>query len=171
MDGNNIKLNDIYRWYYTAEMLKKLNHGDNGGTTYWAASNICIAKKSYTTGELYLEDTFWSSDNKIFDLNDLHKIELEYLGNFEELNKFTQGRSSLVYYSPSDILDLSHSNSFGDQIYIKKGAKRSLAHTRAYLEHKENELLNKVVWAQRELEQARELLKNLNEENLDRVWM
>jgi hypothetical protein len=168
MDGNNIKLNDIYRWHYTSE---KFNEVKKWGEPYWAVSRFCIVKKSHTTGELYLEDTFWSSENKTFYLNELNDIQLEYLGNFEELNKFTQGKHSLPYYNPSDIVDISHSNSFQDQIYIKKDAKRSLAHTRAHLEHKENELLNKVVWAQRELEQARELLKNLNEENLDKVWM
>lgn len=161
-----MKPNDIYRWHYTDEYLKKVNHDNNGGTTYWCCSQIAICRE--TQGGLMLYDTYWSgSDQKAIDPISKNII-LEYIGNFDELSKFN---GDINYYNPTDLIYLTHSNSFGNQIYIKKGAKKCLETTKTYIQRKIKEKEYAAQSAARDAERYKKVLDELTEDNLDKVWI
>jgi len=164
----NIKLNDIYRWSWTDDKLKHLNHGNNGGTTYWCVSQICVVKQ-YKSGELYLEDTYWhGNSNRVFDLSQIGKnIELEYLGNFDELVEF---KDDVNFYDEKEILNLNHPNSSRGNIYIKRGVKRSLEKMKNYAAFLIGEKEREISYLKNSVERLKVKLSELSEENLDKVY-
>ena len=161
-----MKENDIYHWSYTDKKMADMQkHWSSYELIYWATSRICVCKK--TEGGLQLYDTYWgnSGDNKRIEPND---VELEYLGNFEELDAFSGNRA---HFNPADILDLSHSNSFRKEVYIKKGAKKSLKAISEHIQKKIKEKEYEARSASRDVERYKEVLAGLNENNLDSVWI
>lgn len=117
MENTKIKHGDVFRWHYTDDELKRKNHGDNGGTTYWAASCVAIANER---GELV--DT-WSGygQNMTFNQEDIGKtIEVTYLGNINDYRK--ADKSEQAMYLDSDCMDINHANSSKGNFYIKKDA-------------------------------------------------
>ena len=161
-----MKLNDIYRWSYTDEkMAESLKFWSQSYLVYWATSRICICKQN-ADGSLYLEDT-WSpcGDNKRLEPSD---VILEYLGNFDELDKFT---GDINHFNPSDIVDISHSNLFGNHIYIKKGAKKCLETVRAHIKREIEEKEYKAKSAAEDVIRYKKVLDELTEDNLDKVWI
>lgn len=164
-----VKLNDIYRWSYTAKTLEKLNHGQNNGTTYWAVSRFCICKQR-TNGEFYLEDTFGSYENRIFEIDQIDdKIELEYLGNFDDLIQIDEHNT--IYYDDSDIVDITHGNSFRKEIYLKKDAKKSLNKVIRIMTSNIETLTRKIESAKYSLDKWKNDLAKLTEENLDNIYL
>ena len=160
-----MKLNDIYRWRYTESCLKKLNHGSNGGTTYWCCSQIVVCKE--TEAGLRLYDTYWSHDPKIIDPTGKN-IALEYIGNFDELEKFT---GDINHYNPNDLVDLNHPNSSRGNLYIKKGAKKCLETIRAHIQRKIEEKEYEAKSAAQDVIRYKKALDELTENNLDKVWI
>ncbi len=157
-----IKLNDIYRWSYSSDYIK------GRFEPYWAVSRygICCA---YSDGELYIEDTFWGcGDNRRFCQEDIDNghIELVYLGNFNELGKLTDNPE---YYKPEDIVNLNHSNSSSNNIYLRKGAARDVNCIKELIKSSIESQEMKIQSLQRTVELNKKQLDDLAEENKDRV--
>lgn len=112
-----MKVNDIYYWSYIHR---------KGQFAHWCCSKIGIVKERQD-GTLYMEDTYWSSsqDNKRFSKEDIGtRIEVTYIGNFDDLERCDE--SELKYYNKEDTVDLRHPNNTRGNVYIRKGATRSL---------------------------------------------
>ena len=125
-----MKDGDIFNWRYNKETLKRLNDGNNGGTTYWAMSNIGIWNES--AGKLF--DTFWSSDRKWFSVEDIQqRLELIFIANINTLVAVS-GKHVFNNFNKSDCVNISHSNMSRSGFYIKKGAKPSIEKKRCVIE-------------------------------------
>lgn len=132
---------------------------------YWATSRIYICKQN-ADGSLFLEDTWCPcGDNKRLDQND---IILEYIGNFDELEKFTGDKN---HYNPNDLVDLNHSNSSRGNLYIKKGAKKCLETIRAHIQRQIEEKEYQAKSAAQDVIRYKKVLDELAENNLDNVWI
>lgn len=161
-----MKPNDIYRWRYTDEYLKKVNHGNNGGTTYWCCSQIAICKE--TEGGLKLYDTYWSHEPRIIDPIEKN-VALEYLGNLNDYKKLE--KYYLKYYKKEDVLDITNPNSFGLEIYVKKDAKRDFETVKAHIQREIKEKEYKAKSAADDVIRYKKVLDELTEDNLDQVWI
>ncbi len=140
---NNFNEGDIFRWSYNDEMLKKLNHGQNGGTTYWCLSQIGIVKNGM------LVDTYWTSGNNSSFARDVceQKLVLKFIANINDLVKAEP--SDRAYYLDDDCIDLNHPNSTRGNFYIKKGAEKNIEKMTRILNRKKLELdkkLKQIEW-------------------------
>jgi hypothetical protein len=108
-----VREGDIFTWSYREP------GDDRQWGRYHCCSRIAVVKKGR------LCDTYWSwgSDGRSFGLDDLSKLDLTYLGNFDDLDRQPEWQAE--YYDDADIVNLNHSNSTRDNFYIRKGAKRS----------------------------------------------
>ena len=132
-----MKDGDIFSWRYNKETLRRLNDGNNGGTTYWCMSQIGIWNES--AGKLF--DTFWNSDRKWFSAEDIkQRLELTFVANINDLVA-VPGKYAFNNYDKCDCVDISHSNMSKSGFYIKKGAKPSIEKKRrvlqAHIDHHE----------------------------------
>lgn len=161
--------NDVYRWNYTVAQIEKLDNGSYRDF-YWCKSQICIFD-----GEKF-EDTYWGrgSENKTFTPKEIGtKIELKFLGNIDDYTKQNYGNYQFFtqYYSPEDILDLTHPNSFGAQIYLKNGAAKNVEIMRAAAQSKIEEMERQLKNLTDDIRIDKQRLEELNEENKGSFWM
>ena len=163
---------DIVVWWFTEKELKRRNHGNNGGTTYWSASQIAV----FEDGRFW--DTYWVSNhyNKNFtpeSIGDTHKVK--FIANFDELDKIDY--SSCEYlskmYDESDIVNLNHANSSRGNLYLRKGAKKKINIIKESYERKIAELKSKIDHWKWTLEQTEKEFENLTEDNFEesKVWI
>lgn len=159
---NKIKKHDIFRWSYSSQAIDNFHFRTD---IYWAVSRICLAKET-KEGILFLEDTFWNDDsNRRFTLQDVQEkfIELEYLGNLEEMEHISE--YLIPYYDSKDIIDLRHANNkSASNLYIKKGAQKSLAAMKSYLESELEKKTNKIAFETNQINRIQETLTQLTEE-------
>lgn len=165
-----MKLNDIYRWHYSAERLKKLRDGNNGGTTYWCQSQIAICQK-WHDGRLVLADTYWHRPESYLKEDSIKngKVIIEYIGNLDELERTNE--DCYNYYKREDIIDIRCSNNGNYGVYIKKGAKRDLEVTREYIKYELEKKEYKAKSAADDVIRYKKVLEELTEDNLDKVWI
>ena len=152
-----MKDGDIYRWRYNKKTLKQLNDRNNGGTTYWAMSNIGIWDED--AGKLY--DTFWSSGRTSFSADNVKKqLELTFIANINDLEA-VDGRYVFNNFDDSDCINISHANMPNSGFYIKKGAKPSIEKKRrvfiAHIKYHENKAKSHADTAARLRKQLAEL--------------
>lgn len=160
--GMKMRDGDIYRWRYNEATLKVMNHGNNGGTTYWCCSNIAI----WDEEKGRLVDTYWGNtgDSRGWDKEGIkEKLELEFVANMNDLIS-VGSRAEFNNYDDSDCIDISHANMSRGGLYIKKTAKPSIEKKRrvllAHIEHENY----KIEIHKRELER---LVKDLEELTAD----
>lgn len=154
-----MKDGDIYRWRYTNERAK-------GGLGSWGAYHCKSQRARVCNGKLF--DTYWGSQSDGSWLNP-EEIELEYLGNENELQEISSGK--IAYYDPSDVIDMRHSNNSRDKIYIKPGANFSAAammdHVKAKLEAAESDIRI----AEGRAERYREAIIQIKNGDLEKVYL
>ena len=163
---------DIVRWWLTDKELKRRKDGNNGGTTYWCASQIAVFKD----GRFW--DTYWGSshDNKNFQpesIGDTH--EVKFIANFDELDEISYSSHEYLskMYDESDFVNLNHANSSRGNLYIRKGAKKKIAIIEESYERKITELKSKIDHLKWTLEQTEKEFANLTEDNYEesKVWI
>ena len=112
-----LKTGDVARWHYTKKELGKLNHGNNGGTTYWCVSNIGVFDGKY------LVDTYWGSGRMRFSKDQINSILIvDFIEN--EANLISRSESERAYYKDCDCFDFNHPNSTSGNFFIRKEAKK-----------------------------------------------
>lgn len=156
------KEGDIVYWGYSQKYINGLSYKSD---LYWARSKIAV----FSCGKFM--DTFWyGGDNFSFGPEEIgEKIEVRYVGNFNELDKqsdYTKAEELEKYYESSDIVNLNHSNNSRGNLYLRKGAKRSLTKAKESLKYKikrTQEQIDHLNWA---LNQDKEKLANLIEETI-----
>ena len=164
---------DIVYWSYTKEELKRKNHGNNNGTTYWCCSGIAVFN-----GERFV-DTYWGggdSMNKAFSIDDIEKSHeiREYVGNFDELDKqsdYTRASDLENYYKSEDIVNLNHSNNSRGNLYLRKGAKKDIGVIRDSLQYQKKNIEENLKYGAIKLKDIESTIENLTEENLDKVYL
>lgn len=112
-----MKKNDIFRWSYKESYIKEMSRY---GDLYWCKAQIAVFDGKW------LHDIYWGmyhdSDSAWTEDEAMDRLELQYLGNFDELEGLRDNR---WFYDEKDIVDLTHPNSYGKQVYKRKGATRS----------------------------------------------
>lgn len=103
---SDLKDGDIYRWSYCEE------GDDRPYGRYHCCSRIAVVRNGR------LHDTYWpcGSDGKSFGADDLLKLDLVYIGNFDTLEKSHEWQAD--YYDDADIVDLNHANSSRGNFYL-----------------------------------------------------
>lgn len=122
MSDIEFRQGDLFRWSYKDESDKFMPY------------HCCARIAEFVDGTLY--DIFWHNfrDGRQWTPEDaVAKLELIYLGNRTDL--IPASPSAHKYYNPEDLVDLRHSNSMTEKVYIKKGAKRSPEVMAAHLHH------------------------------------
>jgi hypothetical protein len=163
----DFKNNDVIRWWYSEDELKRRNHGNNNGTTYWCMSQLAIFKDGF------FRDTFWwhGSDNKKIYLKELENvIEFKYLGNLDDYEKHS---NPYERYNPDDILNLNHANNSRDNIYLKKGAKIDRNVVEKNLKEELDKVISEASYYTRRIESMNQKIEEFNEttdENLDKFY-
>lgn len=155
-DAEPLREGNIYRWSYREP-------GDNGQYgRYHCCSNIAIVAAN---GRLH--DTFWScgSDGRWFDVDDLPKLELTYLGNMADLDRHPEWQAD--YYDDADIVNLNHSNSTRDNFYLRKGAKRSAAKMLASARYKLEQVESKKRSAEWDIERLTKVIAQIKSGEID----
>ncbi len=151
---------DIYSWRYNPERLEKLNHGNNGGTTYWCCSQIAV-----WNGDR-LVDTYWTNGNRSLSFdkaNILKNLKLEFLANEKRITKINKGDT--IYYREKDIVNLTHANSYGSKVYLRNGAKKSIKKMRSVLLRHIEDAERRKENATSDAERFTKILKNLTIES------
>lgn len=164
MKKEDYRNGDVVRWRYSERELERLNHGNNGGTTYWCCSQIAVFNESKGV----FEDTFWNScDNKTFQPDDQDRV-LAYVGNFDEWKRQTQTYEYLIkYYRESDIINLNHPNNSSYNLYLKKGAKKDKEVIKRNIIQKQRGYIYDKERFDIKIEDCRKLLSKLEAENID----
>jgi hypothetical protein len=112
---------------------------------------------------LYLEDTYWSNENRIFrSKEDAEKDgTLTYLGNLEDWDEAKE--VDRQYYDDADFIELKIHAGYRNRYYTKKGATRSKDKMLATLDSKIEEAKVKIKsldWSIERDEQIRQEIIN-----------
>lgn len=122
---------------------------------YWAVSQIAILKDGW------IEDTWSSSQPRTWLLADAQRLlKLNFVANLNDLEKTTP--SNARYFNRVDIIDISHANSFGSQIYLKKGAEKCAETIHKLAEEYLSEKARDEEWAIRKHADAKEILSKID---------
>ena len=149
-----IKLNDVYNFWYNEEWRRK-NFDPN-----WCFDGQLIVKQN-SKDEFYLEDTYWdSSESKTFTLKQaLERGELTFVCNLEDVEKISE--RDLVYYANKDLFDLSRQHRCYQRFYKRKGAEKSATKMEQVLKSKFQEIEADIEWKSKELKWTKEKLEKL----------
>ena len=101
---------DIFRWRYKSPV---------GREPYWCKSCIALVQDGR------FADTYWTSGNgsSWTEKDALELLDLEYLGNFSNLEKVSEYESK--FYKRENIVDLRHSNNRSQEnIFKRVGSQR-----------------------------------------------
>lgn len=161
----NYKKDDIVRWYYSSMYLASLK----GYSPYHCRSQIAVFN-----GEKFVDTYWYGSDNFYFGLDRIgesNDIVVEYVGNFADLEKQSTGLSYLErYYDKNDIINLNHANDTSGNLYLKKGAKRSLKVMKESLENKVRDAESQIMYLGNSLAKYRQDLNDLTEETIGGIY-
>lgn len=158
-----IKLNDVYRFRYNEDELERSSRD-----LKWCFDGQLIVKED--SDGLYLEDTYWRSDNRCFVLEEaLEKGTLEFVCNLDEAEECKEDPYN--YYDDEDIFDLSYQHNSQKRIMVRKGAKRSKDKMKEVLEYKISESERQLKSVQYDIDIYKNKLKELENGNLDiYIW-
>lgn len=148
-----MKVNDVYKWSYI---------NPSPMDPYWCKSRIIIVCKN-NKDEFLLEDTYWSSGSSRTTFKEEHIgkiIEIEFLGNLDDYEPISKYHTR--YYNPKDILDITHPNSMGSLIYLKKGAQKDLQIMEKELQYQITKCEDEIRYKKSVLEDLKQKLSTLS---------
>ena len=153
-----MKLNDgdIFTWVYSdVEVDPAKQYGE-----YHCKSQIAIAKD----GVLY--DTFWGDFNRPIPID---KIVLKFQGNPKYLTVIKS--YDIPYYDPADIVDMRHSNSSSQPIYLKHGATKSPSHIKTRLDDMMRSTTRDLETAMRRIKSIGDMQTALDDGKYDEIYL
>lgn len=158
-----IKLNDVYRFRYNEFELERSSRDLN-----WCFDGQLVVKKG--NNGLYLEDTYWTSDNRCFTLEEaLRKGVLEFVCNLDDVEECKEDPYN--YYDDEDIFNLSYQHGCYKKIMVRKDAKKSKEKMKEVLEYKIAEAERQLKSVQYDIDIHKNKLKELENGNLDiYIW-
>lgn len=152
-DIKDMRDGDIFHWRYVKEP-------ENHTNAYWCKSRIAVCRN----GKLY--DTFWTSPDYVLGIEDK---AFTFIANFDELDRIEEYQAE--YYDRADIVNLNHSNSSRNNIYLRKGAKKSAARMMAELEETLRDEERKERWAKEKQARVKLEMAKLKSGLIDEVWL
>jgi len=166
----NIKLNDVFRWRYSDKKLRELNHGNNGGITYWCVSQIAVVELVWD--ELVYADTYWRGSEKhlVKEWIESGDIILEYVGNLDDWTRIDSDDAA-KYYEDKDIIDIRCANNSAYGVYVKKGTKKSINKIKEVMEYNIKKMEGDIKYKERRVKEMKKELAELTEENIDKVYI
>lgn len=162
----NFKLNDVYSFRYKPEVLAEAEK-------YHSNLNHCfdgqLIVKQNDDSAIFLEDTYWvgnSNSNYCFSIEEaLKKGNLIFKCNLDKVEPIQEWQ--LSYYDEVDTFNLSRQHGYYKAFYVRKSAKRSKARMLRALNEKIIEAQNKINFANREIERAKEAIIQVERDNLE----
>lgn len=157
---------DIVYWSYSQKYIDSLKYKSD---LYWCKSRIATFNgKKFT-------DTYWyGSDNLSFTPEEIgERFEVQYVSNFADLDKqndYSKFEDFDKYFEAADIVDLNHPNNSRGNLYLRKGAKRSLTKIKESLEYQIKRSQEKIDHQNWILDQEKEKLTNLSEETIANLY-
>ena len=156
MEDVDIKIQeqDVFEFRYK-------NNNKVGIDLYHCFDGILVAKGG-SDGEIYLEDTFWSSDSRRFTPEQAFaQGELIYICNLDEMTDIKKYEK--CYYDDDSIITLSIHKGYRPRYLIKKGTQRSQSKmTQAILQRIEEEHIT-IRMAEHSLKMLNEKLKKVQD--------
>lgn len=140
--------NDVYRWQWKEGRKPIIG----------CYANLAVY------GDGALRDTYWH-DWKTQSNIDLDRVEMTLLGNIDDYDKID--RWQIVYYDPSDILDMAHANSTNAPIYLRRTATKSQAWMLARAEEAFAEAQRAKSRAERDISELQDKLKKIRSGDLE----
>lgn len=158
-----IKINDVYRFRYNPEHVKKLH------SPYHCFDGLLKVRQS--DKGLILVDGYWSSDNKWFTLGDaLKQGELEFICNLDEVEQINKYESK--YYNEKDIFILPYHSGYHTMYLKRKGAEKCRETIMKQLEAKIQKAKSDLESAKRSLEWAeKDYERALKEEDINKIYL
>lgn len=154
-----LKVNDVYSFTYRPEVAK------DKFEPYHCFDGQLIVKQ-YDSGKFYLEDTYWTSNNRTFTRTEaLKQGFLKFKCNLDDVDEIIQ--CDVIYYEDKDIVNLSHQHGCYKRFVLKKGAKRSKKKMLFAAKKMISDHENKINYSSREIEQLKEKIKKIKSNNLD----
>jgi hypothetical protein len=160
MEPIKFKLNDVYSFSYNEEFRK--NHS---GDLYWCFDGQLVVKRK-AGDELYLEDTYWISENRKFTLKEAQeKGNLTFKCNLDEVEELNE--HNLCYYDDNDIIDLSYQHHCYTRYVLRKGATRSKEKMLSIAKEKIDNAQHKIEYAKGEIKRINETIEKINNGDLN----
>lgn len=154
-----INKNDVYSFRYNEKYTQKLFE------PYRCFDGILVVREK-KSGKLYLEDTFWSSENKTFTLEEaLNQGHLEFILNLNDFDISEEYKEK--YYTTSDFKILPCHHGYQKSYYLRKGAVKSKEKMLEVINNNIEELnrkKNSIEWS---IELQQKNLKDLESGNLE----
>lgn len=156
--------NDVYRFRYSEEFIKSHK---GMGDLYHCFDGILIERHPDGRNP-YWEDTYWSSDNRIFRSMEeiISKGEIKLICNLDDVEPIKE--HEIKYYEESDIFYLPIHKGYRGQYYNKKGSEMSKEVVLKGIENKIKELesnveyeLRKIEWLKKDILDVQSGLKEL----------
>lgn len=148
-----IKLGDVYSFSYNDEWYNKIN------MPYHCFDGIMFVRQK-EDGSFCLEDTYWSSDNRIYTLEQALKYgTLSLICNINEVEKCNE--DDYKYYNANDIFNLSYQHGCYPRFYKRKGALRSPEVMEEIIKRQIEELKQSIGSAKYNIQRKQELLEKL----------
>lgn len=151
-----MKNGDIYKWSY------KESTGDQT-LLYWCKSRIAVVVNGV------LKDTYWSNgSHHEHGFLDPERVDLEFIANFKDLTPIQQ--YEVKYFDEKDIVDITNQNSFQHQIFLRKGAVKSLEKIKEGLQREIESKEGEVSYLTGRILDLKKSLDNLSEENKNSTY-
>jgi hypothetical protein len=158
-----IKEGDVYKFRYNEEYLK--NRISQYSDPYHCFDGKLVVKKA-NAGNLYLEDTYWNTDNKKFTLDEaLEQGSLKFIVNLEDVEPIQEYNEQ--YYSYDDLFDLSYQKGCYRKIMKRKGAEKCPQRIKEVLEEKLRSAEYAVESKSREVRDIKEKLEKIEQGNIE----
>jgi hypothetical protein len=137
--------NDVYRFRYSEEFKK-----NNPRDLYHCFDGILIERER--NGVPYYEDTYWTSDNKIFASMDYIESlgDVKFICNLDEMEEIDEWKSK--YYNEEDVVFLGIHKGYRSKYLIKKGTQMSKDVVIQGLKNKISELEENIQYETRKIE-------------------
>ena len=157
-----IKELDVFHFRYKPKIAETMSYPDH------CFDGQLIAKKNQK-GEIYLEDTYWSSGDKCFTPKEAkEKGILTFYCNLNEVEEIGEG--SQDYYADEDIFNLSHQHGCYRKFAVRKDAQRNKEKMLSVINERIREAKRKIEWLLEDLERYSVTRHEIEKDNLD-VWL
>jgi len=158
-----IKLNDVFMFLYKAEIDDKMIEA------YHCFDGQIVAKEK-KNGNLYLEDTYFSSnENKTFTLKEAEeKGTLTFKCNLCEITYISERDQQ--YYDDNDIVNLSYQHHSYKRFAIKNGTEKSKEKMLKVLNYKIEHSENTISFEAEGIKRTRENIEKVKKGNLDIIF-
>ena len=168
-----IKEGDVFNFNYSSKFREEFEKRTYSGRLSHCFDGQLIVKKN-SEGELYLCDTYWSSDNRYFTLEEAEeKGTLEFRFNLKDVESISEEQKD--YYEKKDVFNFSHQHGCYVRWVKLKTANKSKAIMLETANGKLREAHSKLESAARNVENSSKTVKQIemtqDAEDLNKIYI